>query len=68
MNGLTELEHGERGIVLTDEDYWLMRERFCDYEHYNLSICERNDAAIMAARTVVAVTACRATRNRLMPA
>ena len=37
-------------------------------EEYTLAIADRNDYAIMLARTTLAKAGCRATRDRVMPA
>ncbi len=66
---LADLERGQRGIVLTDEDEGIMWNLdCCEYERYKMSIADRNDSAVMLARTMLAKAGCRATRNRAMPA
>ena len=37
-------------------------------EEYDYAIADRNDYAVMVARTILAARGCRATRDRTMPA
>lgn len=61
------IERHQRGIELTWEDSEILSVRMTEYEQYQLSVCERNDYAVMAARSLIARIACRATRDRVMP-
>jgi hypothetical protein len=59
---------------LTPEDQYIMDLFHCqsggsfNREAYELHIADRNDYAVMLARTVIASVGCRATRSRCMPA
>lgn len=58
-----------RGIELTPEDQVALYAAALGETHeYANGIADRNDAAIMRARTTLAQAGCRATRNRVMPA
>ena len=66
---LASLNRHMRGIELTPEDEGILAFLdLSDYARYELSIADRNDAAIMHARTVLAMAGCRASRDRSMPA
>jgi hypothetical protein len=57
--------HSESFAFLTVEDQAILTWLPNQYEN---AISDRNDGAIMTARTVLAATGCRATRDRVMPA
>jgi hypothetical protein len=69
MAAFAELDRDIRGITLTPEDdAALYVAALGDRHEYSNGIADRNDYAIMLARTVLAVRGCRATRNRAMRA
>jgi len=51
----------------TDEDVAIAYWRVGRDDAYSNAICDRNDYAIMRARTMLAQVGCRATRDRVMP-
>ena len=53
---------------LTDEDVMIALGRFSEVEGYEHMIADRNDAAIMLARTTLSLAGCRAICKRMMPA
>lgn len=64
-----ELNRSMRGIQLTPEDEVVLHVAgLGDAHEYANAISDRNDAAIMLARTALADRGCRATRDRAMPA
>lgn len=66
---LAETCRAMRGIELTQEDQVALYVAGLGEMHeYANGIADRNDAAIMKARTALAQAGCRATRNRVMPA
>lgn len=68
MANISELNRSMRGITLTNEDEVAFYVAALGESHeYSNSIADRNDAAIMQARTLLAHTGCKATRNRAMP-
>jgi len=66
MDSLAELDRGLRGVTLTDLDAYI-NGCMGRSEDYAAGIADRNDYAIMLARTTLAQTGCPATRNRVMP-
>jgi hypothetical protein len=70
MSQLAELHRALDGINLTDEDQaiFLFHGHMSDIEQYEASISDRNDYAVMVARTAIARIGCRSTRARAMPA
>ena len=70
MNGIAEINRGSRRIQLTDEDECIFRFSLnrSNTEEYEAGISDRNDAAIMLARTALSMAGCRATCKRVMPA
>lgn len=66
---LAALDRSIRRIDLTPEDETALYLAGLGERHeYSNGISDRNDAAIMLARTALAASGCRATRNRVMPA
>ena len=66
---IAELCRSMRGITLTREDETaLYVAGLGDQHEYANGIADRNDYAIMLARTTLAAAGCRATRDRVMPA
>ena len=57
----------QRSEALTPEDEAIMYWHVDHQSVYEYSIADRNDFAIMKARTVLALTGCKATRDRVMP-
>ena len=58
---------------LTELDAWIFQQMHYpgagsfNKEAYEYGISDRNDYAVMLARTVIAQVGCRATRSRVMP-
>lgn len=66
---LAETDRAMRGIQLTPEDEAAFYAASLGERHeYSNGTADRNDAAIMRARSTLAAAGCRATRNRAMPA
>lgn len=68
MSQLAELDRSMRRVELTDEDGDILCRRWDDFQNYVRGIADRNDYAVMLARTTLAKVGCRATRDRVMPA
>lgn len=65
--GLGPLDRSMQGLDMEPLDEYInsLQGECADYAN---AIADRNDYAIMKARTVLAMTGCRATRDRVMPA
>ena len=66
--GLADTNRHMRGIELTQEDADILFFHLNGSEAYKYAIADRNDYAIMHARTVLATVGCRATRDRAFAA
>jgi hypothetical protein len=66
--GLAATNRHMRGIELTQEDSDILFFHLNGNEAYEYAIADRNDYAIMLARTTLAVAGCRATRDRAFTA
>lgn len=66
---LADIDRGQRGIELTNEDESILWDLDCtEYDRYTMCVTDRNDYAVMLARTTLAKAGCRAIRDRVMPA
>ena len=65
---IADTNRGMRGLEFTQEDQCVFAERLDEVSDYQYAISDRNDAAVMLARTVLAASGCKTTRNRTMPA
>ena len=66
---IASLNRHLRGIELTDEDHAAFFDIGMGYDaEYAYGVADRNDAAVMLARSSLAAKGCRATRDRVMPA
>src|SRR5690348_11855777 len=54
-------------LPLTLEDQCISTFRLCSDDAYEYSVADRNDFAVMLARTSLAAHGCRAVRDRVMP-
>lgn len=63
---LGELCRAMRGLDMDPLDIYI-GQRLGEMEDYANAIADRNDAAIMTARTRLAADGCRAVRDRVMP-
>ena len=65
---INEINRSKRGITLTDEDAIITASLLGEIADYSYAISDRNDAAIMSARSILTHAGCRATCKNVMPA
>ena len=65
---IVDTNRAMRGISLTDEDVSIFDGWVSYIGQYDAAIDDRNDYAVMLARTVLTEHGCRATCKRAMPA